>query len=220
MLGMRPTSCSSSITGVSVEELVKIMLSRIFTALLVVSFLLPSAAFAQILEEDETTYITKGFFMNAEYGLYLFAVKPSILNPAEGQRGPQANTMGSVGGFDMGFDLSDMFAIQVSLSSVAVGGNVQTGGGTTALLASLGATIYFMKTRFTVYGKLGAGLVLTFPSELGGTGLMTHAGLGFRYYTRLKHFSVALEARAFFRPPVGSDLSLGIGLIPSISYTF
>ena len=198
------------------------MLSRIITSLLILSLICsfaPTSASAQILEEDETTYVYKGFFINAEYGLYLFAVKPTALNPTDG-KGPSADSLGSVGGFDMGFDIAEMFAIQFSAWAVNIRGDVQGGGGTTALLASVGATIYFMKTRFTVYGKLGAGLILTFPNDLGGMGIMTHAGLGIRYYTRLKHFSVGVEARGFIRPPVGSDLTIGIGVIPSISYTF
>lgn len=204
------------------------MLKRFLPLLLLASVAFsPSKASAQYLEDDEKSYITKGFFMSAEYGFYFFLVKPSALDRPNG---PQASLLGSMGGIEIGYDIADIFSLQFTFWAPSVRGNTQTGGGGANYLFNLGATIHFLRFKqLYVYGKLGAGLSLALPPEPGGElGLMIHAGLGIRYYTRLRHFSIGIEAIVLVRPvtfggtpaPGDSTLSLGLGLMPCLTYNF
>lgn len=210
-------------------EFVITMLPRILILALVMSMSLlwsPQQASAQILEEDDSSYVYKGFFMSAEYGLYIFALKPDSLIPnADTGRGASADLLGSVSGFDLGFDLNEMFALQFSFGTVNVRGGTQDGGGSTAMLFNGGVSIFFLRSRLTFYARVGAGLAVTMPTGILPIGLMAHLGLGVRYFTRMKHFSISFEARGLFRPPLGDNsqgntMSLGIGLLPSVTYTF
>jgi hypothetical protein len=179
----------------------------------------PAALRAQILE-DQKSYITKGFFISAEYGAYLLVLKPNTLSVATG---PQADLLGSLAGFELGYDLGDRFSLQFLFWSANVRGDVQQGGGSGTYLFNLGLTFHFARVnRLYIFAKLGAGLMLVLPSGIFNTpGVMIHGGIGLRYYTRLRHFSFGIEALALFRPPTDpAGMSLGVAILPSIFYTF
>ena len=179
----------------------------------------PIHASAQLLEEDEEAYVYKGFFVGAEYGAYILALKPSTL-AKEG--GAQSATFGSIAGIELGYDISQSFSLQLSFINTQLRGDAQKGGGNGTLLFNLGASIFFVRTgRMFVYAKLGAGLMMVVPSELLPTGVMAHAGFGIRYFTRLRHFSFGIEVLGLFRPPLTEEgMALGIGVLPTLTYTF
>ena len=204
------------------------MLRRILLGslvLLTLSTILPSRAQAQYLEEDTKSYVNKGFFMSVSYGLYFFLLKPSSLDRPNG---PQANLLGTLGGIELGYDIADIFSLQFSFSAPTVTGDPQAGGGNGDYLFQLGATIHFVRLeQLYIYAKLGAGISLSLPDPAGGLGLIAHLGLGLRYYTKMRHLSVGIEVMGLLRPLTfggvsGTDsaLSFGLGLMPTLTYTF
>ncbi len=206
----------------------QIMLRRILFGLFAFSVffaLLTPRANAQFLEEDPKSYVRKGFFMSASYGLYIFALRPSALAR---ENGAQANLIGTLGGIEIGFDIADIFSLQLSFLAPAVSGEPQAGGGNGDYLFQLGATIHFVRLdQLYIYAKLGAGVSLSLPDTKNNLGLIVHLGLGLRYYTRARHLSVGIEAIGLLRPITfgqssGTDsvLSLGIGLMPTLTYNF
>ncbi|MCB9638820.1 MAG: adventurous gliding motility protein CglE [Myxococcales bacterium] len=204
------------------------MLRRILFGLFAFSVLFgvfAPRAQAQYLEEDPKSYIRKGFFMSASYGLYVFALKPSALSR---ENGAQASLIGTLGGLELGYDVADIFSLQFSFLAPAVTGDPQAGGGNGDYLFQLGATIHFLRlNQLYIYAKLGAGVSLSLPDTNNNLGLIVHLGLGLKYYTRARHLSVGLEVIGLLRPLTfggtsGSDssLSLGIGVMPTLTYTF
>lgn len=206
----------------------QIMLRRILFGLFAFSvffILLTPRAHAQYLEEDPKSYVRKGFFMSASYGLYIFALKPSALSR---ENGAQASLIGTLGGIELGYDIADIFSLQFSFLAPAVSGDPQAGGGNGDYLFQLGATIHFVRLdQLYIYAKLGAGISLSLPDTNNNLGLIVHLGLGVRYYTRARHLSVGIEVIGLLRPLTfgtasGTDsaLSLGIGLMPTLTYNF
>lgn len=197
------------------------MSSRITFFLLALALLFSSvvpSASAQVLEESDESYIYKGFFMTAEFGAFVLALKPSDLN---GSNGPNSDLIGIMSGFELGFDVGQVVSLQFTFWSTNVTGDVQAGGGVNALLLNLGATIHAVRSgRLSVYAKLGGGINLGFPGTK--IGVTAHGGLGVRFFTRLRHFSVGLEATALIGIPAldNTSLSVGIGVLPTITYTF
>jgi len=62
-----------------------------------------------------------------------------------------------------------------------------------------------------------------------GLGFAVHSGLGLRLYTRMRHFSIGLEVLALMRLPTTSimvngveesELAFGLGILPTLRYTF
>lgn len=181
---------------------------------------LPAVAQAQVLYDDKKSYVQKGFFFSVEYGAYLDIVKPGVLTTAGG---PSSGLLGHIGGISIGYDLADRFDLHFSFLSPQIGGDPQRGGGSASFLLSLGVTGYIVRSeQLYFYAKAGAGVMLVIPeSLLGLTNVMAHGGLGLRYYTKMKHLSIGIEALALIRLPLDNNgLALGIGIMPTLMYTF
>lgn len=174
-----------------------------------------------MLEEDKDSYIKKGFFFSVEYGAYFNIIQGDKFSAPGALARP--DLLGHLGGISLGFDLGDRFNIYGSFLTTHVGGDGQGGGANGTYLINLGATIYFLRAKqLYVYAKLGAGLMLVLPDENTPLGVMAHAGFGIRYYTRMRHLSIGIEALGFFRIPTDNVLgfTLGVGLMPTLMYTF
>lgn len=181
----------------------------------------PSFARAQVLEEDMNSYVKKGLFLSLNTGLYVFAVQPSNLTSGK-PAAPSASPVGLLAGLEMGFDISPMFALTLSVMGTHVQGNSQVGGGNSNYMFVLNGLISFLKNdRLHVFARVGVGASLAFPQDVVPAGLVAQVGGGARLFTRLKGFSFAIELFGLLTPPVTSaELSLGIALMPSVMYTF
>lgn len=200
------------------------MLSRRFAfglfGLVLLSLLVPSVSWGQVLEEDKDAYVKKGFFFSVEYGPYINILKQGALS-IEG--GPQASSLGHLGGIGVGFDLMDRLDLHLSFLTANIAGDGQKGGGSGTYLFNLGVTAYFVRlSQLYIFAKVGAGLKLILPNDISDMGLMAHAALGIRYYTRSRHLSVGLEVLALIGIPFGpqDNLTLGLGIMPTLQYTF
>lgn len=97
-----------------------------------------------------------------------------------------------------------------------------------AKLIGLSAKFAFLSTdRLFTYIRAGGGFAFLSPDKnyksdgseisMSGTSPAFDGGLGVEYYTTLRHFSVAMEARAYYFLGIGT---LFLNLQPSIKYTF
>lgn len=182
-------------------------------------------ASAQVLEEDEDSYIQKGFFFSVEYGPYFFVAR-GRLAPTDLTK-PQSNIVGSFGGVQIGYGITQNFSLEFLFLTTQMSGSGQYGGGNGSYLFNLSTTISFVQIqRLFLYAKLGGGLQLTLPAETyGGSilGISAHGGLGLRFYTRLNHLSIGVEVLAVVHLPLtdkGIEVAVGFGLMPTILYTF
>lgn len=200
----------------------KLLLALAFVGLFA---LLAQPASAQVLEEDEESYVQQqGFFFSVEYGPYFFVARGRLAN--DNPLRPQANIAGTFGGVQLGYRISPIFSLQFLFLTTQVPGNGQVGGANGSYMFNLSASISFVRiNRVFLYAKLGGGLQLTLPEETYGSplGIGVHGGLGVRWHTRLKHFSIGLEALAVVHLPLtdnGIEVAVGFGLMPTLMYIF
>lgn len=74
--------------------------------------------------------------------------------------------------------------------------------------------------RTFLYGRVAGGLALNRPvGILEENGLFGTAAVGVEYFTRLRHFSVGIEAGAI-AVDVDPEPALGVTLLPHVTYTF
>ncbi len=198
-------------------------LGKWFIALAFLSLLSISSSSvrAQILEEDDDSYLQSGFFMAADFGPYLLIAKPATLSLPEQS---EAQTLGMSGGVLLGYGITPRFSVEFRFFSYHVRGDSQAGGGSSSYLLNLGATFAFLRfIRTFIYARLGAGIMLSSPPTIySGIGFSVLGGVGARVYSRLKHFSFALELLTTLRIPLGgaNELAFGMALLPSVIYTF
>ena len=187
------------------------MLSKLWALLAALVILVPLKATAQ---EVENPYLKRGLFVGAEYGAYILLKKPDM------REGMGANTLGSMSGFELGYDLSFRLSIHALFWAVNVSGDPQAGGASGSYVAGLGAKYAFVRSeRFFAYVKAGAGFVMSVPGgfKFSGAGLLVHGGLGVRLHTRLRGFSVAADLLGVYSTSSGS---FGLGVLPAVIYTF
>lgn len=180
---------------------------------------------AQVLEEDEDSYLQRGFFFSVEYGPYFFVARGRLSNVD--LRQPQANIVGSFGGVQIGYGITQHFSLEFLFLTTQMPGSPQYGGANGSYMFNLSSTISFVRIqRLFLYAKIGGGLQLTLPAETyGGSilGVSAHGGLGIRFYTRSNHLSIGLEALAIVHLPLtdkGIEVAVGFGLMPTLLYTF
>jgi hypothetical protein len=186
---------------------------------------------AQILEEDHNSYLQQGFFFSVEYGPFFFIARPPSLDAGGLPGRPSSDIVGSFGGIQLGYDISERFALQFSFLTTQVRGDTQYGGGSGTYLFNLSAAFSFVRiNRLFIYARAGAGLILALPEGVyQAPGLAVHVGLGLRLYTKMRHFSFGAEILSTIRIPTSSikvgdldkpELAVGIGLLPYVRYTF
>jgi hypothetical protein len=203
---------------------------RTITAL---AFLLPVLALGQDaapkLEEDPRAAkfrdVERGFFIGFEAG-YLGLLQTPTADPA---KFPLAGSGGgSAGGIVVGAIVGvDVFRY-LSVGLYAQGGNARANadyGAFSVYAAGLDVKIavFGQKDRndwerlyLYVHGR--GGYAKTYPEGLFGTNdVVVAAGPGIEYYTRLRHFSIALGADYVRATKAGAS---GFAVYPTLRYTF
>ncbi|MDF1566325.1 MAG: adventurous gliding motility protein CglE [Deltaproteobacteria bacterium] len=189
-------------------------LPGLMAVLVAVSLALVPATAAAAAKKKRGGPITKDWD-EVERGLYVTGnFGGGILLGAPGDA-PGA-LMGLSFGVAAGFDLGDRLELEGYLSGVQVGapssyrgeasGAIAPGGDFATLL--MGARVRYGYLgisdsqgieRFYLTVSAGGGVLTSAPaSQLGGLQPQAFGGLGFRYYTRMRHFSIGLDLEAAY----------------------
>lgn len=174
-------------------------------------------------------------FEEVERGIYLGASAGPlfVLNPPASS-GPRPFSPGQIGSVEVGIDIGDRLSIGGFLAGTAnregaeyIGYSGGTASGDFGMLIPGGTVRLNLfgladsqgTTRTYLYVRGGAGYVFYSPVELlrDTHDLFAFGGLGVEYYTRLRHFSIGLEAMGAFLVPSGT---IGFGITPSLRYAF
>jgi hypothetical protein len=174
-------------------------------------------------------------FKEVERGIYLGAAAGPlfILNPPA-TSGPRPFSAGQMAQVEVGFDIGDRLSIGVFLTGSAnkegadyLGSSGGTASGDFGMLIPggnirlniIGFDDSQGTTRTYLYVRGGAGYVFYGPVELlrNVTDVLAFGSVGVEYYTRLRHFSLGLEASGAFLVPSGT---IGFALTPSLRYAF
>jgi hypothetical protein len=200
---------------------------------LALALLLPALALGQDaaprLEDDPRAArfrdVERGFFIGFEVG-YLGLVDTPTADrekfPLAGDSGGSAFGMlvGALAGVDLGN--------RVSVALFLQGGNPRANpdygafsvyaAGLDLKVAVLGRKDRNDWERLYVYAHARGGYAKTYPEGLFGTDdVVVAAGPGVEYYTRLRHFSIALGADAVYATTAGA---LGFAIYPTLRYPF
>jgi hypothetical protein len=199
----------------------------------ILALVLPALALAQEaaprLEEDPRAAkfkdVERGFFIGFEAG-YLGLLKTPTADPERfplaGKDGGSAGgvLVGALTGVDIGRFLSIALYFQ--------GGNARAkqdygafslyAGGLDLKVALFGKRDVNDWERFYVYVHGRGGYAKTYPAGLfGTTDTIVAGGPGVEYYTRLRHFSIALGADAVYATKAKAT---GFAVYPTVRYTF
>jgi hypothetical protein len=197
------------------------------------ALLLPVLALAQDsapqLQEDPRAAkfkdVERGFFIGFEAGYQGWRDTPT----ADQEKFPLAGTSGGyAGGLVVGALVGVDIGQRLSVALYAQGGNAKASPdyGSFGLYAG-GADVKlgllkwrdrndWARTFLYVHGR--AGLARSYPEGLFGTDdLVVAGGPGIEYYTRLRHFSVALGADLVRATKAGAT---GFTVYPTVRYTF
>lgn len=204
-------------------------MTRILAALL----LLPALAFGQEaapkLEEDPRAAkfkdVERGFFIGFEAG-YLGLVRTPTADP---DKFPLAGSGGgAAGGVLVGVLTGVDLGKRVSVAAYFQGGNARArqdygafslyAAGLDLKVAILGRKDVNDWERFYVYLHGRGGYAKTYPQGLFGTNdTIVGGGPGVEYYTRLRHFSIALGADMIYATKAKAA---GFAVYPTVRYTF
>jgi hypothetical protein len=209
---------------------------RSSSTLVAVALLSAAPAFAQEAAPAAPTKDRAAVTFNeVERGVYLgAAVGPLFLLNPPATGGPRPFSPGQMAQVEVGFDIGDRLSIGVFLTGSAnkenasyQGSSGGTASGDFGMLVPggnvrvnvLGFADSQGTTRTYLYARGGAGYVFYGPVELlaGVHDVLAFAGVGVEYYTRLRHFSLGLEASGTFLAPSGT---VGFALTPSLRYAF
>ena len=197
------------------------------------AILLPALALGQEaapkLEEDPRAPkfrdVERGFFIGFEAG-YMGLLKTPTADPEKfplaGQGGGHAG--GLLVGVLVGVDLGRFLSVAAYLqdgnprASQDYGAFSVYAGGLDVKLALLGRKDVNDWERFYLYVHGRGGVARTYPEGLFGTNETVFAGgAGVEYYTKLRHFSIALGADALY---AAKAKAAGYAVYPTIRYTF
>ena len=174
-------------------------------------------------------------FEEVERGIYVGAsAGPLFLLNPPASSGSRPFSAGQVGSVEAGVDIGDRLSVGAFLMGSAnrmgadyFGYSQGSASGDLGMLVPGGAVRVNLfgladsqgTTRTYLYVRGGAGYVFYSPVELMGDNhdLLAFGGLGVEYYTRLRHFSIGLEAMGTFLVPSGT---IGFGVTPSLRYAF
>lgn len=209
-------------------------MTRFLPVLVAGCVLLPAAALAQakVLEDkkaEKYNEIERGVFLEANFGYFGVLNPPAQASSKSYFSGGQAVMVSA--GLDIGERISPALFFMGSANRM---GSDYTGFSTKQQPASgdfsamvPGATI---KARFVgfadsqdvsrvwLYGRASIGYVLYAPSALlPNPDVVIMVGPGVEYFTRLRHFSIGLEATFNFYALTGS---MGFSVFPSVRYAF
>jgi hypothetical protein len=199
----------------------------------VLALLLPALALGQDaapkLEEDPRAPkfkdVERGFFIGFEAG-YMGLLKTPTADPEKfplaGAGGGRAG--GVLVGALAGVDVTKALAVAVYLQGGNARANPDYGAfsvyaaGLDLKLAVLGRKDVNDWERFYAYLHARGGYAKTYPQGLFGTNdTIVGGGPGIEYYTRLRHFSIALGADVLYATKAKAA---GFAVYPTIRYTF
>ncbi len=188
---------------------------------------------APTLQEDPRAAkfrdVERGFFVGFDAG-WLSLLKTPTADPARhpytaADGDPDGGAAGGlVLGLNMGVDLGSLVAVSV----FAVGANEKADvdyGAFSLYAAGLDLRISPISVkdrngweRLFVYAHARGGYARTWPTGLfGDVETLVSGGLGFEYFTRLRHFSVGMALDGVYAMKASS---FGVALYPTVRYTF
>ncbi|MCK6550521.1 adventurous gliding motility protein CglE [Myxococcota bacterium] len=207
-------------------------------ALALLAAALPAIAEAQTTPEgpgkvQQIRAVERGGFVEADVGLGMF-----VKSPGTGDYG-----LSVVTGVYAGYDVLPVLSISIGALALAAPVQVPSaplpGGGQPGPVARdllylspmLQVQLALVTTeRNFLYVRGAAGFGFTLPSTLGdangdgtdddygGMGPMFGATVGFERFTKLRHFSLGIQAGALI--VTKPDLGIGLTLTPTLKYTF
>ncbi len=201
--------------------------------LALLSGLLSSLALAQAkaVEEKKVSAINeieRGFYFEARGGFW------ATFNPPTAEGAPPGHfSPGQAAELDMGFDIGERVGIALSILGTAnrmSSDYLGTSGGTAsgdygALIPGAGVKIRLVGLsdaqdvqRTWFYVRAAGGVVLyNPPSLISKMDALVSGGLGVEYFTKLRHFSVGIEANFNF---LVLTQSFGFSILPTVKYSF
>ena len=201
--------------------------------LVAVALLVPALALAQdaapVLQEDPRAArfkdVERGFFVGFEAGYLGLLDTPTadrVLHPLAGDSGGRAGglVVGALVGVDLGTRLSVALVVQGGneRADANYGAFQLLSAGGDAKLALLGWRDRNDWQRLFVYVHGRAGYAKTYPTGLFGTSdVLLAGGPGVEYFTKLRHFSIALGADVVYAAKAAAT---GFAVYPTVRYTF
>ncbi len=166
----------------------------------------------------------RGFYVGLQSGALL------LLGPDSANRSPRTSVGRSME-LLFGWDLSDSFGVGLLLLGATIdtpadfrsptgmrGDFMGLGAGPFARVALARMEASDGEARFLLWARGGAAFTAIQPGAFYEAGdLLLFGGPALEYFTRLRHFSLALEADLLMGT---ADLGLGLKLAPSVRYTF
>ncbi len=189
----------------------------------------PTRVAERVGEPAQLDEIVHGFFLEGNGG-YWATIRPPTLTP--GQGAPFSNGQGLT--IAAGWDFNDLFSASLFFfyNANSMGSNY-TGLSRTGLISGSYESLIpgaAFKIRFVgvkdsqglkrtfFYVRVGAGVVFYRPKELlDKLDVMVTGGLGVEYFTKLRHFSIGLEANFGY---MALTNTMGFSVLPSVKYTF
>jgi hypothetical protein len=194
-------------------------------------------------QEVQINEVENGFYFGATGGFFMLLNPPA--GPGSKQYAVPGQSVMAEMGMDFGPRFSvALFALGASVragsdytgrSQVDGAGNACGGNGTGCHPTASGDLASFVPgllvranllgfddnqdvTRTWIYVRAGAGYVFYQPHALvPGNDIMIFGGPGVEYHTKLRHFSIGLEADFVF---MALTASLGFQIVPSLRYSF
>jgi hypothetical protein len=168
--------------------------------------------------------VERGGFIETDIGA-TYIVNKLTINGVDHSYGLSLMT-----GLYFGYDIADVIAISVGATAVAASSDQSINDvmGPTGSLIFLIPMVHVQVAVLTternfVYLRGGAGFGFGLPSQIanmdfGGNGPAFEGMIGYEHYTRLRHFSIGIQAGALVvtKPATG----IGISLLPTLKYTF
>lgn len=208
-------------------------MTRFHRLALVCCFLVSSLALAQGKPMEDKKAITfneieRGFFFEARGGFW------SIVNPPTNPGGTTYFSPGLAAQIDMGFDIGERVSpslfLLVATNSMKSDYTGKSENGTVSGDYSTfapGAQVKFRIVGFDdsqdvqrtwIYARGGAAVVFYSPYSLLPTiDVLITAGGGVEYFTRLRHFSIGVEANFNF---MALTQAVGFSILPTVKYAF
>jgi hypothetical protein len=171
--------------------------------------------------------VERGFYFEARGGFW------STFNPPTTAGGVTYFSPGEAAELDLGFDVGPI--VSPSLFLLATGNRMRSdyigfSGGTSsgdygALIPGLGLKVRLVGfddaqsvRRTWIYVRAAGGVILYNPSALiDRLDVLISAGAGIEYFTRLRHFSIGIEANFNY---MALTSSFGFSVLPTVKYSF
>lgn len=193
-----------------------------------------SVGFAQSKTVEDKRAITfneieRGFFFGANGGFWATILPPAAAGGARPFLGGQAVQL------EMGFDIGERVSPALFFLGAATNRagsdykGLSTGSslsgdfsmivpGVTAKIRLVGLSDSQHVQRSWLYARVSAGYVFYSPTALiPKSDVLISAGPGIEYFTRLRHFSIGIEANLNFLAMTGS---VGFSILPTVRYAF